>query len=121
MIRVRFDGGQCRPCTGRPVADASAGRVTVALTGATPVLTERFQTDLRDPQNVEAVTVSAALPLLVLGLGSVGSALVVLVAAVVAVLVSTGALDALALVPDPRPAHRPARHHRRDPRQRAAV
>ncbi|MGW0704476.1 MMPL family transporter [Streptomyces sp. NPDC002643] len=89
-----------RSAVGRAVTDASDGRVTVALTGATPVFTEQIKADLRDLRYVEAVTVPAALLLLVVGLGSVGSALVVLVTAALAVLVSTGALAAVALVLD---------------------
>ncbi|WP_416968164.1 MMPL family transporter [Streptomyces sp. 4F14] len=86
--------------SGRAVAAASQGRVTVALTGATPVFVEQIKADLDDLRSVEAVTVPAALLLLVVGLGSFGSALTVLATAAVGVLVSTGAVAALALVLD---------------------
>lgn len=91
---------ELRSAAGNAVTSASHGRVTVALTGATPVFTEQIKADLRDLRHVEAVTMPAALLLLVAGLGSVGSALVVLMTAAVAVLVSTGALAALALALD---------------------
>ncbi|GGP45189.1 MMPL family transporter [Streptomyces abikoensis] len=79
-------------------ATASGGRVTVALTGGTPVFTALRDADLRDLRYVEAVTVPAALLLLVLGLGSAGSALVPLAAAGLGVLVSAGSLAALAFL-----------------------
>ncbi|MFG3507090.1 MMPL family transporter [Streptomyces sp. NPDC047821] len=79
----------------RAVAAGSGGRVAVAVTGATPVLSELIATDMRDLRFVEAVTVPAALALLVFGLGYAGAAMVVLVAAGVGVLVSAGALAAL--------------------------
>ncbi|WP_159060515.1 MMPL family transporter [Streptomyces acidiscabies] len=91
---------ELRSATGRAVAAASHGRVTVALTGATPVFAEQIKADLADLRYAEAVTVPAALLLLVVGLGSLGSALTVLATAAVGVVVSTGALAALALVLD---------------------
>jgi RND superfamily putative drug exporter len=77
-------------------ATASSGQVSVALTGMTPVLTEISHANLRDLQYVEAVTLPVALLLLVLGLGSIGSALVTLLAGALSVVVSAGALAVLA-------------------------
>ncbi|MFF5973998.1 MMPL family transporter [Streptomyces sp. NPDC012769] len=82
----------------RAVAAGSGGRVTVAVTGPTPVLSELIATDLRDLRFVEAVTVPAALALVVFGLGYAGAAVLVLVAAGVGVVVSAGALAALSWV-----------------------
>ncbi|MFF8610723.1 MMPL family transporter [Streptomyces sp. NPDC015346] len=79
----------------RAVAAGSEGRVTVAVTGPTPVVSELIATDMRDLRFVEAVTVPAALALLVFGLGYVGAAVLVLAAAGVGVLVSAGVLAAL--------------------------
>ncbi|OKJ13934.1 MMPL family transporter [Kitasatospora sp. CB01950] len=74
---------------------ASNGQVRVALTGLTPVFDELQRADLRDLRGVEAVSVPAALLVLVLGLGSVGAALVPLLFAGLGVLVGIGALAAL--------------------------
>ncbi|MFF2625118.1 MMPL family transporter [Kitasatospora griseola] len=74
---------------------ASNGRVGVVLTGLTPVFDELQRADLRDLRGVEAVSVPAALLVLVVGLGSVGAALVPLLFAGLGVLVSIGALAAL--------------------------
>ena len=82
----------------RAADTASHGRVTVALTGLTPIFDDVIAADLRDLRYVEEVTVPAAVLLLVLGLGSVGSALVLLLAAGAGVVVSAGAVAGLAMV-----------------------
>ncbi|MFD7643441.1 MMPL family transporter [Kitasatospora sp. NPDC059795] len=74
---------------------ASNGQVRVALTGLTPVFDEIRRADLRDLRGAEAVSVPAALLVLVVGLGSVGAALVPLLFAGLGVLVGIGALAAL--------------------------
>ncbi|MFJ8310929.1 MULTISPECIES: MMPL family transporter [unclassified Streptomyces] len=79
-------------------ATASHGRVTVAVTGPTPVLDETVGGDLRDLRRVETITSLLAFGILVAGLGSAGAALVPLLVAGVSVLVSTGALAALSQV-----------------------
>ncbi|MEU5188987.1 MMPL family transporter [Streptomyces klenkii] len=91
---------ELRSATGKAVAATSHRQVTVALTGTTPVFTEQIKADLRDLRYAEAATVPAALLLLIVGLGSAGSALVVLMTAATSVLVTTGALAALALILD---------------------
>ncbi|WP_414170479.1 MMPL family transporter [Streptoverticillium reticulum] len=87
-----------RTAADRAAGTASDGRVTVALTGATPLLAALRDADLRDLRYVEALTVPAALLLLVVGLGSVGSALVPVLAAGLGVLVSAASLIALTLL-----------------------
>ncbi|MFF4219491.1 MMPL family transporter [Streptomyces nondiastaticus] len=89
-----------RAATGRAATAASRGQVTVALTGPAPLLAELVKADLRDLRYAETVTAPVVLLLLILGLGSVGSALVTLVTASVGVVVSVGFLAALALVGD---------------------
>ncbi|MEU8975119.1 MMPL family transporter [Streptomyces monashensis] len=80
------------------VARASQGRVTLAVTGPTPVLDETVSGDLRDLRLVETLTAPLAFGILVAGLGSLGAALVPLLVAGLSVLVSTGALAALSQV-----------------------
>ncbi|MFE2068165.1 MMPL family transporter [Streptomyces sp. NPDC059467] len=87
-----------REAVHRAVAEAARGRVTVAVTGQTPLTEELVATDVGDLRVVEAVTVPAALVLLVAGLGSVGSAVLVLLAAGLGVVVSMGAVAGLSLV-----------------------
>lgn len=81
-------------------AAASRGHVSVAVTGPAPVYDALVHTDLGSLQRAEVLAVPLALVLLVAGLGSLGAALVPLLAAGLAVLVSTGALLAFALVSD---------------------
>lgn len=87
-----------REAVHRAVAGAARGRVTVAVTGQTPLTEEFVAADVGDLRAVEAVTVPAALVLLVFGLGSAGSAVLVLLAAGLGVVVSTGAVAGLSLV-----------------------
>ncbi|WP_030303447.1 MMPL family transporter [Streptomyces katrae] len=87
-----------REAVHQAVATASEGRVTVAVTGQTPLAEELVTSDLRDVRVVEAVTVPVALMLLVYGLGSVGAALLVLFTAGLGVLVSAGMVAGLGLM-----------------------
>ncbi|MFH8574095.1 MMPL family transporter [Streptomyces sp. NPDC017993] len=87
-----------REAVHQAVASASEGRVTVAVTGQTPLAEELVASDLRDVRVVEAVTVPAALVVLVFGLGSVGAALLVLFTAGLGVLVSAGMVAGLGLM-----------------------
>lgn len=81
----------------RAVAASSHGRISVALTGLTPVYDALLAADLRDLRYVEIASVLSALVLLVLGLGSIGSAILPLLSAGTGALVSTGAVGALSL------------------------
>lgn len=80
------------------VATASKGRVTVAVTGQTPLAEEFVASDVGDLQTVEAVTVPVALGVLAFGLGSVGAALLVLFTAGLGVLVSAAMVAGLGLM-----------------------
>ncbi|MCS0638606.1 MMPL family transporter [Streptomyces sp. LP05-1] len=86
-----------RAAAERAAAAASGGRVSVAMTGLTPVFAELHRSDMRDLRRLELVTVPLAVLLLVLGLRSVAGALVVVAAAGMSVLLSSGVLSALAL------------------------
>ncbi|MET9444385.1 MMPL family transporter [Streptomyces sp. NPDC006610] len=79
-------------------AAASGGRVSVAVTGLTPVFAELHHADLRDLRRLELVTAPIVLLLLVLGLRSLGAALVTAVMAGTCALLSAGLLSALALL-----------------------
>ncbi|MEV2255587.1 MMPL family transporter [Streptomyces sp. NPDC050147] len=80
------------------VAVASGGRVSVAVTGLTPVFAELQQSDSRDLRRLELVTAPIVLLLLVLGLRSFGAALVTAMTAGTCALLSAGLLSALALL-----------------------
>ncbi|MGW0708276.1 MMPL family transporter [Streptomyces sp. NPDC002643] len=82
----------------RAAARASSGRVEVALTGFPPVAAELQRTGLADLRTVEAVTLPAALVVLTVGLGAVGSAVVLLGTAAFGVLLGAGAMAALGTV-----------------------
>jgi RND superfamily putative drug exporter len=79
-------------------AAASGGRVSVAVTGLTPVFAELHQADLRDLRRLELVTAPIVLLLLVVGLRSLGAALVTAAMAGTCALLSAGLVSALALV-----------------------
>ncbi|MEU7644908.1 MMPL family transporter [Streptomyces huasconensis] len=82
----------------RTAAAASGGRVSVAVTGLTPVFAELHQADLRDLRRLELVTAPVVLLLLVLGLRSFGAALLTAATAGTCALLSAGLLSALALL-----------------------
>jgi RND superfamily putative drug exporter len=82
----------------RTAATASGGRVSVAVTGLTPVFAELHQADLRDLRRLELVTAPIVLLLLVLGLRSLGAALLTAATAGTCALLSAGLLSALALL-----------------------
>ncbi|MET9550818.1 MMPL family transporter [Streptomyces sp. NPDC006627] len=82
----------------RTAATASGGRVSVAVTGLTPVFAELHQADLRDLRRLELLTAPIVLLLLVLGLRSFGAALLTAATAGTCALLSAGLLSALALL-----------------------
>ncbi|MFK0113190.1 MMPL family transporter [Streptomyces sp. NPDC091217] len=82
----------------RAAARASSGRVAVAVTGFPPVAAELQRADLADLRMVEAVTLPVALTVLAVGLGSAGSAVVLLATAAFGVLLGAGAVAALGFV-----------------------
>ncbi|MCS0637051.1 MMPL family transporter [Streptomyces sp. LP05-1] len=74
---------------------ASRGRVTVSLTGVTPVFTELARSDLRELRTIECFTVPVAALVLAVGMGSLGAALVPLLVAGAGIAVSVGTLAVL--------------------------
>lgn len=81
----------------RALAASSDGRISVALTGLTPVYDALVAADLHDLRYVEIASVLSALVLLVFGLGSVGSALLPVASAGAGALVSAGVVAGLSL------------------------
>ncbi|WP_067186170.1 MMPL family transporter [Microtetraspora niveoalba] len=75
------------------VRTASGGAVTVTVVGVTAVFADLIRSDLDDLRRIETFTVPAVVLLLVLGLGSAGAAVVPLLVAGAAMLVSAGVLS----------------------------
>nr|WP_055504506.1 MMPL family transporter [Nonomuraea pusilla] len=82
----------------RAAGEASAGKVTVTVVGASPVFADLIHGDLRDLQRLKVVTVPLVALLLVIGLGAVGSAVVPLLVAGAAILVTAGTLSLAGMV-----------------------
>lgn len=82
----------------RAADEASGGRVTVTIVGASAVFAELVRGDLDDLQRMKVVTVPLVVLLLVIGLGAVGSAVVPLLVAGAAILVTSGALALLNMI-----------------------
>ncbi|WP_055482520.1 MMPL family transporter [Sphaerimonospora mesophila] len=80
------------------VDEASGGKVTVTIVGASAVFAELVRGDLDDLQRMKVVTVPLVVLLLVLGLGAVGSAVVPLLVAGAAILVTAGVLSLLGMI-----------------------